>query len=205
MRTLRPLQRLLLVLALAASVAIPAALFRPTPGAALPGYAAATGQACGTCHVSPSGGGTLTGQGSAFAGVSTHSSDPAGAWAQITGAGTTATSTPVPSNTPVPGASPVASPVGPTTGVSDDEDEDDDEDLDDDDAGAAVGEQSEHQGRWQPTAAAMSTPEVGPARTRTPEVVRERARTQERHRDGEREKEGERQKDGSKSGRGDRD
>ncbi|TAK36599.1 MAG: DUF11 domain-containing protein [Chloroflexota bacterium] len=53
---------------------------------ALPDYATKTGQSCGTCHVNPAGGGTLTAQGQAFAAIATHITDPAGAWAQVSGA-----------------------------------------------------------------------------------------------------------------------
>lgn len=53
------------------------------PSMALPNYAAATGQACGSCHIDPTGGGTLSDIGQAFAAVGSHASDPAGAWAQI--------------------------------------------------------------------------------------------------------------------------
>jgi hypothetical protein len=38
----------------------------PQPVGALPAYAQQTGLACGRCHVSPAGGGKLTGFGSAF-------------------------------------------------------------------------------------------------------------------------------------------
>ena len=39
----------------------------PKPAAALPAYAAATGKACGTCHVNPAGGGPRNAFGEAFA------------------------------------------------------------------------------------------------------------------------------------------
>jgi hypothetical protein len=60
-------------------------LFRSSPGLALPAYAAATGQSCSACHIDPAGGGALNSSGQAFAAISTHSSDPAGAWAQAIG------------------------------------------------------------------------------------------------------------------------
>jgi len=39
----------------------------PRPAAALPAYAAATGKACGACHVNPAGGGPRNAFGEAFA------------------------------------------------------------------------------------------------------------------------------------------
>ncbi len=57
----------------------------PASVLALGSYAGATGQACAACHIDPAGGGALTGAGQAFANVSTHASDPAGAWAQAMG------------------------------------------------------------------------------------------------------------------------
>ncbi len=59
------------------------ALAGPTPTAALPRYAGATGQGCATCHINPFGGGPRTAIGQAFEAVPTHSSDPAGAWALV--------------------------------------------------------------------------------------------------------------------------
>jgi hypothetical protein len=44
-----------------------AALATPEPADALPAYATQTKLACGRCHVSPAGGGALTGFGKAFA------------------------------------------------------------------------------------------------------------------------------------------
>lgn len=44
-----------------------AALAAPEPADALPAYATQTKLACGRCHVSPAGGGALTGFGKAFA------------------------------------------------------------------------------------------------------------------------------------------
>lgn len=52
---------------------------------ALPDYTTKTGQICGSCHVNPAGGGPLTAKGQAFAAIATHITDPAGAWAQISG------------------------------------------------------------------------------------------------------------------------
>ena len=59
------------------------ALAGPTPTAALPRYAGATGEGCATCYVNPFGGGPRTAIGQAFEAVPTHSSDPAGAWALV--------------------------------------------------------------------------------------------------------------------------
>ena len=52
----------------AAAVAIfgAALTFAPQHAAAMPAYAQQTGKACGSCHVSKSGGGALTGAGKAF-------------------------------------------------------------------------------------------------------------------------------------------
>lgn len=74
------------------------------PAEAFSSYATATGQACGVCHVDPGGGGPLTAKGLAFKAISTHSTDPAGAWAQIS-------APPAPTATRVP---PTATKVPPT-------------------------------------------------------------------------------------------
>lgn len=71
----------------------------PTVSSALPQYAAATGQPCATCHVNPAGGGTLTATGTSFAAIPTHSTDPAGAWAQLS-----APAAPAPAPAPAPAA-----------------------------------------------------------------------------------------------------
>lgn len=79
----------------------------PASVAALPSYAAATGQSCGTCHVSTSGGGPFTAQGSAFAAIPTHAANPAAAWAQVSGA-----AAPAPAPPPVPApAAPAPAPA----------------------------------------------------------------------------------------------
>lgn len=81
----------------------------PASVAALPSYATATGQSCGTCHVSTSGGGPRTAQGSAFAAIPTHAANPAAAWAQVSGA-----AAPAPSLPPVPApAAPTPAPAAP--------------------------------------------------------------------------------------------
>jgi len=78
------------VLAMIGGVAILASLVLlvgPTvTTSALPDYATKTGQSCGACHVNPAGGGPPTAQGQAFAAIATHVVDPAGAWAQVSGA-----------------------------------------------------------------------------------------------------------------------
>ncbi len=55
--------------AVVAALAIGGALTlaTPKPAAALPAYAAATGKACGACHVNPAGGGPRNAFGDAFA------------------------------------------------------------------------------------------------------------------------------------------
>lgn len=58
-------------------------LLNPAPSLALPTYAAATGQSCATCHINPAGGGPRTAIGQRFEAIATHSTDPAGAWAQV--------------------------------------------------------------------------------------------------------------------------
>ena len=84
----RPISRLTLaVLALAALLAASAVIILPAARTmALPDYATKTGQSCGACHVNPAGGGPLTTPGQAFAAIPTHATDPAGAWAQYSGA-----------------------------------------------------------------------------------------------------------------------
>ncbi|MBI2906863.1 MAG: Ig-like domain repeat protein [Chloroflexi bacterium] len=57
-----------------------------TPSLALPAYVPKTGQTCGACHLNPNGGGDLNARGQAFASITTHSSDPATAWAQASAA-----------------------------------------------------------------------------------------------------------------------
>ena len=61
---------------------------------ALPSYAAATGQACGVCHVSAAGGGALTPLGQRFAAIANRATDPAGAFAQAQAAQATPTTAP---------------------------------------------------------------------------------------------------------------
>ncbi|MBI2863535.1 MAG: hypothetical protein HYX94_03125 [Chloroflexi bacterium] len=78
--------RMLILVALVGVMTLFAWLARPNAAAALPDYAAKTGQPCSTCHVNPAGGGPLTATGSAFQAIPTHTSDPAGAFAQVTAA-----------------------------------------------------------------------------------------------------------------------
>lgn len=77
--------RLPILVAVAALIATVSWVLQTGISVALPDYATKTGQSCGTCHVSPAGGGPLTAQGQAFAAIATHTTDPAGAWAQVTG------------------------------------------------------------------------------------------------------------------------
>ncbi|MCL4367679.1 MAG: hypothetical protein M1337_00650 [Actinobacteria bacterium] len=97
--------RLLMMTGACIVVAV-ALLFWPTPSAALPNYAAATGQACGTCHVNPGGGGPRNDFGQAFEAIPTHADDPAGAFAQASGA----SAPPAPSDQNGASAAPPASP-----------------------------------------------------------------------------------------------
>ncbi len=79
---------------------------------ALPNYAAATGQACATCHVNPAGGGPRTETGQAFAAIPIHSTDPAGAFAQLSSApvpAPAAAAAPAPSSAPAPAPAPAQS------------------------------------------------------------------------------------------------
>lgn len=52
--------------ALAVGAVVLSGIAIPTVAKATPQYAQQTGQACGACHVSPSGGGKLTAKGEAF-------------------------------------------------------------------------------------------------------------------------------------------
>lgn len=87
-------------------VAAMVTLARPTPTAALPDYAAKTGQACGTCHVNTAGGGPRTPLGQRFEAIATHTTDPVGAFAQAQAAAqptpTTAPAKPAATATPAP-------------------------------------------------------------------------------------------------------
>lgn len=78
-------KRTIILGALVSVLAMVALLGRWSTSSAMPDYASKTGQSCGTCHVNPAGGGALTAKGQAFAAVSTHIADPAGAWAQASG------------------------------------------------------------------------------------------------------------------------
>lgn len=103
--------RILMVIVGAAALAI---TLLPLTALALPAYAAATGQACSVCHVNPAGGGTLTAKGQAFAAISTHASDPAGAWAQVNAPAAAPTAAPAaPAAAPAAPAAPAAAPAAP--------------------------------------------------------------------------------------------
>ena len=82
---------------------------------ALPQYAAATGQPCATCHVNPAGGGPRNATGQAFEAIPTHSTDPAGAFAQIshTAPAPAPTQAPAPAatQTPAPAPAPTQAPA----------------------------------------------------------------------------------------------
>ena len=67
--TLKPLSGFVLALggAVAVGAVIGGASLLPQPASATPAYASQTGQACGRCHVSKSGGGALTAFGKSFA------------------------------------------------------------------------------------------------------------------------------------------
>ncbi|MCL5025438.1 MAG: hypothetical protein M1531_02940, partial [Chloroflexi bacterium] len=122
----------LIAAALATMIALPVALVRPSPSAALPSYAAATGQSCGACHVNPAGGGPRNAVGSAFEAIPSHVADPAGAWAQISGSSATPTATTTDTTTTTVTSTATTTP----TAVTDDDDEDEVEvEVEDDDEG----------------------------------------------------------------------
>ncbi|MBI4301130.1 MAG: Ig-like domain-containing protein [Chloroflexi bacterium] len=73
----------IVITTLIGGIIVATGLFRATPSVAMPNYATNTGQACGTCHINPAGGGPRTDMGRAFEAVKTHAVDPAGAWAQV--------------------------------------------------------------------------------------------------------------------------
>jgi hypothetical protein len=67
--TLKPLPGIALALGgvIAVGAVIGGVWLAPQPASATPAYASQTGRACGSCHVSKSGGGALTSFGKAFA------------------------------------------------------------------------------------------------------------------------------------------
>lgn len=69
---------------------------------ALPEYATATGQPCGACHINPAGGGAFTATGQAFAAISTHATNPAGAWARLSAPAPAPVPAPAPAYGPAP-------------------------------------------------------------------------------------------------------
>ncbi len=108
-----PLSSRLAMLAVSAAViAFVAMLARPLPSAALPDYAAKTGQACATCHINPAGGGARTPLGLRFEAIANHATDPAGAFTQAQAAAQpTATAAPKPVATATAAPKPVATPT----------------------------------------------------------------------------------------------
>lgn len=113
------LNRAITLIASAVILTIGLMVFRSTaPAEANGNYASATGQSCGVCHVDTGGGGPLTTKGSQFAAISTHRTDPAGAWAQISTPTATATTVPPTATTVPPTATtvlPTATTVPPTS------------------------------------------------------------------------------------------
>ena len=79
----RKTSRIITMVLVAAALVGLVGIMRPTTTTALPAYNQATGQACGVCHINPAGGGPRTAIGQAFEAVPTHSSDPLGAWLQV--------------------------------------------------------------------------------------------------------------------------
>ncbi|MBI4302466.1 MAG: hypothetical protein HY664_07660 [Chloroflexi bacterium] len=100
-------KRVMMVIVVVGAMLVLVGLFKLRSSAALPSYATATGQPCSTCHVNPAGGGTLTAIGQAFAAIPTHSTDPAGAFRQV--------SAPAPTPTPAPSTAPAVTPTPTTT------------------------------------------------------------------------------------------
>src|SRR3990172_3267328 len=109
-----PISKEVMLLAIVVGfVAAMVTLVRPT--AALPDYAAKTGQACGTCHVNSAGGGPRTPLGQRFEAIPAHFTDPAGAFAQAQAAAqptaTTAPAKPAATATPAPAPAATATPA----------------------------------------------------------------------------------------------
>ncbi len=133
----RKIVPVLLVLTVAALIGIPQVF-------ALSSYVTAfqkvyTGGSCGTCHVDPAGGGTLTDYGSKFAAQSNHKTDPVAALNAIGPApGTSPLTTPTPAPTLAPTPAPTPAPtLAPTSSEhikehTEDHDEDHAEDHDED-------------------------------------------------------------------------
>ncbi len=155
---LRLTTRMTPFLAIAAFLAIGFLLANSnTPAEAKPEYAGPTGQGCDVCHALPSYSRTAIGQ--QFEAISTHETDPAGAWAQITAP----TSTPVPpTSTSVPPTSTAVPPTATPTVVAppttapptatpspdwDDDDEDEEEWDDEDHEEWGRGDRDEDHGR----------------------------------------------------------
>lgn len=107
-RTIRTRQRIFTTVLGIAALAV---VLLPASALALPAYAAATGQPCSSCHVNPAGGGALSAKGQAFAAVSTHAANPAGAWSQVNAAPAPAAPAPAPAAAPAAPAAPAAAPV----------------------------------------------------------------------------------------------
>lgn len=63
------MQRLLLLLTLLSVIILAGLAFAGQPTQALPEYSTQTGEPCGTCHLSPSGGGLRTPRGQAWVGA----------------------------------------------------------------------------------------------------------------------------------------
>src|SRR6516225_9354304 len=76
--------RFLLLLASAGLVSLLPALTSSV--SATPDIAKATGQPCATCHVNPAGGGPRNALGMRFEALPNHDTDPAAAFASLTGA-----------------------------------------------------------------------------------------------------------------------
>jgi LPXTG-motif cell wall-anchored protein len=87
------------------------ALLLPSLVLAMPQYAAATGQPCSTCHVNPAGGGARNAFGQRFEAIPTHSTDPLGAYRQLTQAQATPAPTVAATRAPTVAATPAATPA----------------------------------------------------------------------------------------------
>lgn len=111
-------RRTTIISSVAVSVLFLVMLALPSVTWATPRFAQATGQPCSQCHVDPAGGGPRNAFGQSFEAIPTYSSDPAGAFRQLTSA-PAAPAAPAPAAPAAPApaapapAAPAASPAAP--------------------------------------------------------------------------------------------
>lgn len=106
-------RRTTIISSVAVSVLFLVMLALPSVTWATPRFAQATGQPCSRCHVDPAGGGPRNAFGQSFEAIPTHSSDPAGAFGQLTSA-----PAPAAGAAPAAGKPPVALPATGDGGAS---------------------------------------------------------------------------------------